>query len=191
MKYVVKGLKYLGYVLLTSLALIFIWVFIQTKIRPNEIPSIFGYKPFIVLSGSMETELYEGDLAIVKKVNPSDLKVKDIIAFRDEDNYVVTHRIIQVVEGEDNKVEFKTKGDNNNTEDSGTVKLKNVEGLYVKKISGFGNVILVLQKPITLGIIMLIIVLIGIIWVTAGNNKLSKEEKLELERLRSEKHQDK
>ena len=73
MKYVIKGLKYIGYILLISLALIFIWVFIQTKIKPKEIPSIFGYKPFIVLSGSMETELFRGDLAIVKKID-ADIK---------------------------------------------------------------------------------------------------------------------
>ena len=66
MKYVIKTLKYLMYVLLTLLALIFIWVFIQTKIKPDEIPSIFGYKPFIVLSGSLETEIYKGDLVIVQ-----------------------------------------------------------------------------------------------------------------------------
>ena len=190
MKYLVRGLKYLGYALLVSLALIFIWVFIQTKIKPNQIPSIFGYKPFIVLSGSMETELYSGDLAIVKNVNPNNLKVNDIIAFRDEENYVVTHRIINVL-GEGKEIEFVTKGDNNNTEDSGTVKLDDVEGLYVNKISGLGNIILVMQKPITLAIILVIIVLIGIIWITMGNNKLSKEEKLELERLRKQKQQDK
>lgn len=57
----------------------------------------------------------------------------------------------------------------------------------MKKISGLGNVILVMQKPITLVIILILIALIGALWIVTGNNKLSKEEKLELERLRREK----
>ena len=186
MKYVIKGLKYLGYIILISLALIFLWVFIQTRIHPKEIPSIFGYKPFIVLSGSMETELYRGDLAIVKKTDANKLKVNDIIAFSDEDNYVVTHRIIDI-KNDNGEIEFVTKGDNNNTEDNGTVKVDSVEGKYISKISGFGNVILVMQKPITLIVTLFIIILIGLLWISANNNKLSKEEKQELERLRKEK----
>ena len=189
MKYVIKTLKYIGYALLTLLALIFIWVFIQTKIHPDEIPSVFGYKPFIVLSGSMETELYKGDLAIVKNINPDTLKVNDIIAFSDEDKFVVTHRIVEITQNEDGEVEFITKGDNNNTKDSGTVKKENVEGLYVKKISGFGNVVLTMQKPITLITVLAIVVLVAIIWITASDNKLTKEERQELERLRSEKQE--
>ena len=191
MKYVIKTLKYLMYVLLTLLALIFIWVFIQTKIKPDEIPSIFGYKPFIVLSGSMETEIYKGDLVIVKKIDAKNLKINDIIAFSDENDYVVTHRIIDIKTNENKEIEFVTKGDNNSDEDSGTVKLKDVEGIYVNKISGFGNVILLMQKPITLAITLVIIILIGVFWIVSGNNRLSKEEKLELERLRREKQQDK
>ena len=76
---------------------IIISVFIQTKVSPEKIPSIFGYKPFIVLSGSMEAEIYKGDLAIVKNVDATTLKKNDIIAFRDEEGYVVTHRIVKVV----------------------------------------------------------------------------------------------
>ena len=190
MKYIIKILKYLGYILLLLLVMIFVWIFIQTKINPDEIPSIFGYKPFIVLSGSMETELFRGDLAIVKKIDADKLKVNDIIAFSDEDNYVVTHRITKIVDDNGN-IKFITKGDNNNIEDDGMVDPSSVEGIYVSKISGFGNVILVMQKPITLAITLFIIILIGLLWISANNNKLSKEEKLELERLRKEKQGDK
>ena len=46
---------------------------------PDKIPDIFGIKPMIVLSGSMETEIYTGDVAFVKEVNPNELKKQDII----------------------------------------------------------------------------------------------------------------
>ena len=86
---------------------------IQAKSNPNDVPSLFGYKPFIVLSGSMETEIYVGDLVIVKEVDSSTLKENDIIAFRDSENLVTTHRIVNVINS-DKGLCFETKGDNNN-----------------------------------------------------------------------------
>ena len=46
-----------------------------------------------------------------------------------------------------------------------------------------------MQKPITLLISLVIIVAAGIIWIMLGKNKLSKEEREELELLRKEKNQ--
>ena len=186
MKKLLKVLKWIGISILGLLAIIFACIIIQTKVSPNKVPSIFGYKPFIVLSGSMETELYKGDLAIVKKIDPKELKVKDIIAFREEEKRVVTHRIVEINE-ENGEVRFTTKGDNNNTNDDGFVKFSQVEGRYVGKIKGLGNVLLVLQKPATLIIILCLIVTLGVLWIVLGNNRLSKEERKELEQLRKEK----
>lgn len=189
MKKLVKIFKYILVVILSFLAIICFLVFIQSKVSPNKIPSIFGYKPFIVLSGSMETEIFKGDLAIVKNVNLNSLHEKDIIAFRDENNHVVTHRIVSIskINGE---LEFVTKGDNNNTADDGIVISKDIEGKYVGKISGLGNVFLALQKPSTLFLILGIIVLFGVVWIVIGNSKLSIEERKELEQLRKEKNKD-
>ena len=73
-----KIIKYILFSILVFLAIICVSVFIQIKLNPNKIPSIFSYKPFIVLSGSMESELYKGDLAIVREVNPKTLKKQDV-----------------------------------------------------------------------------------------------------------------
>ena len=176
---VVKIIKYFLIAVLILLALMFTWVFIQSKTKPKEVPSLFGYKPFIVLSGSMETELYRGDLAIIKEVDVNTLKENDIVAFRDRKNYVVTHRIVKIDNGK-----FITKGDNNNKDDADPVSKSKIEGLYVYKISGLGYILLVMQRPSTLLFIIAIIILIGVIWISSDNNKLSKEERKELEQLR-------
>lgn len=189
-KYFLLVIKYILLVFLVSLSLLFISVFIQIKVSPNKIPSIFGYKPFIVLSGSMETELYKGDLAIVKTVDKNTLIKQDTIALRDNKNYVVTHRIVDIIQKKGKK-EFITKGDNNNGNDSGTVSLDNIEGKYIFKISGLGNVLLELKKPLTLFVILGIIAVFGIIWIILGNNRLSSSERKELESLRKEKQQKK
>lgn len=85
----------LGIILISNLFIIF-----QSKTNKDKVPSVFGYKPFIVLSGSMEGQIHKGDLIITKEIDPTTLKINDIIAFRDAENTVTTHRIIDIVEDE-------------------------------------------------------------------------------------------
>ncbi len=77
---------------------------------PDKIPDIFGYKPMIVLSGSMETSIHTGDLVFVKMVDPKILKENDVIAFRNEENTVTTHRIVEIVnENRNTKIQNKRR----------------------------------------------------------------------------------
>ena len=79
---------------------------------------------------------------------------------------------------------FVTKGDNNNIKDSGYVEEDNIEGIYINKISGFGNVLLFMQKPSTL-IVTLIIIAVGeTIFILIDNSKLSLSDRKELEEYR-------
>ena len=50
-------------------------ILINSYTHPNKIPSFFGWKPFIVLSGSMETQISVGDVVIVKEVDTKITKV--------------------------------------------------------------------------------------------------------------------
>ena len=63
-----------------------LYIIYQSKTNKDKVPSLFGYKPFIVLSGSMEGKIHKGDLIITKQTNPKKLKVNDIIAFRYSEN---------------------------------------------------------------------------------------------------------
>lgn len=129
-------------IILTIIIFISGTIIISSYINPNEVPSFLGWKPFIVLSGSMESEIMTGDIAVVKEIDVKDLKEGDIIAFKTDDNIVITHRIVDIVE-ENGEVRYITKGDNNNTEDSGYVVSSQIEGMYKFKISRlrkFGNV---------------------------------------------------
>ena len=151
-----------------------VYVIIQTKSKPNSVPSIFGYKPFIVLSGSMETDIYVGDLVFVKEVNPSTLKVNDIIAFRDSENFVTTHRIINILNIDKERC-FETKGDNNNTKDESIVCPDSIEGKYHFKISKVGNAILFIQQPLGFIVLMLTLLIICIFIYLISNKKISNQ----------------
>lgn len=121
-------------------------ILVNSILKPDEIPSFFGWKPFIVLSGSMETEIYPGDLAVVKEVDLTTLKENDIVAFKSGE-IVITHRIVDII-NENDETKYITKGDNNNTQDIGYVYPDDIEGKYQFKISKIGNFAMFVQTPV-------------------------------------------
>ncbi|ETP71442.1 signal peptidase I [Lachnospiraceae bacterium JC7] len=86
---------------------------------------LFGWKPVIVLSDSMEPTYNSGKIVLVKEKEETP-KINDIVMFRQK-NYgmdsFVTHRIV----GLDNNG-YITKGDANNTEDPGRIQEKDIVG---------------------------------------------------------------
>ena len=93
-------------------------------------PQLMGYKPIVVLSGSMEPTYKTGGVIYYKPVSsPSELKVNDVITFQFDNAAFVTHRIV----GFYNDDEYITKGDNNNSEDTRSVKFSEVQGKVADK----------------------------------------------------------
>ena len=123
---------------------------IQIICRSNKTPEFFGIMTYSITYSSMEPEINKGDLVIAKKVKEDELKVGDIIGFR-QGQKTIFHRITKIIDG-DSK-EYKTKG-NNNTEDSGTIRYDLIDGKFIKKIPFLGNLKLLLKKPIFIFIIL-------------------------------------
>ena len=101
----------------------------------GEVPTVFGrYSLLVVESGSMEPTLTVGSVIVSRK--PEDaaaLKTGDIVTFRTGTGYVVTHRIIEVIDG--NPVNYRTKGDNPvNSPDEELLVPERVIGVFVVKI---------------------------------------------------------
>ena len=63
-----------GCVILIPILAINLWIIVQSKSNNEKVPSVFGYKPFIVLSGSMESDIRKGDLIIT---NYSEYEITD------------------------------------------------------------------------------------------------------------------
>lgn len=178
-------IKVIFFMICIILLLIGMSIIYKANKYPDKVPDVFGIKPFIVLSGSMETEIYTGDLAFVKFIEPKELKPNDIIAFRNEENTVTTHRIIEIIK-ENGQTFYKTKGDANNTEDASLVSTDSVEGIYIGKIPKLGNMLMFLQEPIGLVIVLLVILVIGMIWLYATNKSDMKKVIQEDEKYRKE-----
>ena len=162
-----KGIKKVITVLVLILFIVIVTVGItiiyKSYSEPNKIPSVFGWKPFIVLSGSMEDTIMPGDLIFTQEIDALELKEGDIISFRTNKYTVITHRIINIVD-EEGERKYYTKGDNNNSADKDPICNDQIEGIYRYRIPKLGEIALNLQKPIGIVICIslpLIIVLIA------------------------------
>ena len=173
MQKIKKAISIIVVLILIPILLMSIVILVDSYTHPNEVPSFFGWKPFIVLSGSMETQISAGDIVVVKEIDTNELKKGDIIAFKDG-NIVITHRIDEVTEI-DGKTQYITKGDNNSTQDIGYVSPEQVEGVFKFKIARLGNIAMFIQTPLGM-IVCLSIPIIIIILLQTADSKKEKEE---------------
>lgn len=128
---------------------------IQSKKHPEKVPTIFGISPLTVLTNSMHPYMKAGDLVIIKKAKPTDVKVNDVITFKETPTKFITHRVASIKQNQGN-IGFVTKGDNNNTADSNIVTSNNLVGKLVLKIPKAGYFAKFVSGPI--GFILLILI---------------------------------
>lgn len=76
------------------------------------VPSIWGYKPLVVISGSMEPTLTVGGILYYHEKNIEDFNTNDILVYELND-HIISHRVHDITENG-----FITKGDANNSYDS-------------------------------------------------------------------------
>ena len=68
-------------IIIIFLIVVNINILIENKKNPDKIPSILGYIPMIVVSGSMEPIINEGDLVIAKRTLDEVFEKNDIVIF--------------------------------------------------------------------------------------------------------------
>lgn len=148
---------------------------------------VLGLQVYTVLSGSMEPNYHVGSIIYVKEVDPATLQVGDAISFMISDNTVATHRIVEVLPDENNPsvIRFRTKGDNNDIEDTNPVHCNNVLGKVVGTIPLLGYVSDFVQNPpgtyITLGAAAILVLAVFLPDIIGGIRDLKDETKPEPE----------
>lgn len=154
-----KALTVVGIILcviMLPILIVNVTMIIKSYTNPEKYPTFAGYTMMIVLSPSMEDTIKTGDLILVKTAEPESIKGEsaagaqdgDIISFFDPDSEkqsVLTHRCVEVTTDKEGKLAFKTKGDNNISEDISLAPAENLIGTYITRIPGAGNVAMWLQ----------------------------------------------
>lgn len=183
-------------VILIPVLILNITLIIKSYTNKDEVPSVGGYLPMIVLTDSMDPYIKSGDLIICHTIDAKDIKKDDVISFFDPEGNgtsVVTHRVTSVI-NENGKLSFKTKGDANNTEDDVAVPAEDVVGIYKTRFAKIGNIAMFMQT--TPGLILCVAVPIALIIgydvirrrMYEKNQKKDTEALLaELEKLKAEK----
>ena len=86
------------------------------------VPCLWGHKPLVVISGSMEPTLKVGGILYYEKIELEDFKTNDILVYKTKD-HIISHRIVDIVDDG-----FITKGDANNSVDNNLINKNQVLG---------------------------------------------------------------
>lgn len=182
-----KAIKYAGVAVCGLLVLILVvnvTFIVKSYIYPDRVPDFLGYKPFIVLSGSMEPAIQAGDLIITKVIEPEKIAVGDIIAFEAEKNTIVTHRVTDVRTEEG--LSFLTKGDANTGADARAVGVDDLEGIYLWRLAGVGNFAMFLQTPLGMLLFVITPLCLFILYDIVSRNRRSRAERSRTAELEAE-----
>lgn len=147
-----KILHYITTVIMYSvfLVLIFIGLILLMYVIDIKKNAASGqYKPplvsaYVIISPSMVPTIKVQDAVVIKRVEPENIKVGDIITFTSTDDrysgITITHRVVGVEKTTTGKYMFRTKGDNNNTEDPTLVAENYINGKVILKIPKIGYI---------------------------------------------------
>lgn len=139
----VMSILFTVFIYLLSAGIIIAALLFAFNVSPDK--SIFGYRYYTVLTGSMAPSYNTGDMIFVQIVDPETIEVNDVITFnpsKDSDAYL-THRVSEKIENYMGSgiTCFRTKGDSNNTEDGFLIEGSRIIGVVRFKLPGFGYVV--------------------------------------------------
>lgn len=142
-------------------------------------------RPFAVVDGTSMLPTYrDKDLVVVQGVNPSEIKLGDVIIYHQPNNYenLIIHRVINVSIIND-QIFFKAKGDNNFREDPWLIPANNVVGKAIYHAPSIGLIFIVLTSPlidgITLGNFLSILIIALLIFTSYRTPLREKNEETE------------
>ena len=110
---VFKAIKLAIKIILIVFVVAFVLMVALQRFSDNKF-SLFNFRMFTVVSGSMEPKYNIGDVLIAKETEPSKIKVGDAISYFGKSGSVkgkvITHRVIEIEKDSEGKYMFYTKG---------------------------------------------------------------------------------
>lgn len=151
-----------------SVLAIFLFYIGLNVVAPRKVVPVFGFQHFVISSTSMEPDLLFGDVVVIEKVKPEDLKVGDIITYyayvdpADTSMRRVTHYLAELRVTEDGTI-YKTRRADTNVLDSWEVQEEDILGRYMGHFNGLGKITLFMTHPLGVRIIVINVVIISLI----------------------------
>ena len=152
-------LKILHIPIIALIVFLVIYMGYMKYVKHEKNINLFGFRQYIVATGSMEPKYKVGDLVFIRKTPEEKIKIGDIINYISENGTdTITHRVTDIIK-KDGQIYYQTKGDNNNSEDPELVKYRQVKGKLVFKISKLGTIITNLLTGTGIAILFVFILL--------------------------------
>ena len=127
------------------------------------VPRLLGWQTVTVMSGSMAPAYaIDAELALAP-VDPTDVRVGDVIAFQSEaDRPMITHRVV-AIENTAGNLTFVTKGDANEDPDTNPVVASAIRGRVVFGVPHLGLFVRAVHNPIGFAVLLVLpgLLLIG------------------------------
>lgn len=124
------------------------FIIIFTALGINLLSSgVLKYGMMSIGSGSMTPKINKGDAVVYEKLGSHELKVGEILVFRKEKK-VVVHRIIEIVDLNNNEKIYYTKGDANESPDGYPIEKKDILGFVKFRVRYIGIPSVILGESI-------------------------------------------
>ncbi len=149
---------------------------------PNMTIKVFQFKPYVVITESMEPVLNVDDMIIVTNPNVDKLEVGDIITFKADIDYngskeIVTHYIFSITEDGDDYI-IRTNRYGSTVPDTWILRSADVIGVYGFRIPQLGVFINFVKSPFGIAAIAVNAVVIGAIIYIVKSGKKEKDQKI-------------
>ena len=140
----------------------------------------FGFSYYEVLSGSMQSMIPQGSLAIIRQTPAREIREGDVITFLRSDEETVTHQVMEIVPDFDGSgaLGFRTKGTDNPDPDPDIVAAVNVLGVVKLQIPNLGFTLRWVSDNIKyVFILFILVILISIaLRVLLGERRVQQSE---------------
>ncbi|MDO9629766.1 MAG: signal peptidase I [Acholeplasmataceae bacterium] len=151
---------------------------------PNMTIKVFQFKPFVVVTQSMEPVIDVDDMVVVLNPNVDKLKVGDIITFRADIDYngtkeIVTHYIHTITENNDGDRIFRTNRYGSTVPDTWILKDSDIIGVYAFRIRQLGVFVNFIKSPFGIAAVSVNLIVIGSIVYLVKSGKKEKIEVVE------------
>jgi signal peptidase len=149
---------------------------------PSQTVKIFQFKPYVVVTESMEPVINVNDLIIVTNPNLDKLEVGDIITFNADIDYngtkeVVTHYIYSISENTDGDRIFRTVRNGGTVPDTWVLQDGDILGSYAFRIQKLGNIINFVKSPFGIAAITVnVVVIVSIVYIIKSSKKQQEEK---------------
>lgn len=179
-----NGSKLVGTIVFYVLAGLLLFYILLELFIPSVTIKVFQFKPYVVITESMEPVLNVNDMVVVVNPNLDKLEVGDIITFKADINYdgekeVITHYINAIEEDVDGDRIFRTNRYGSTVPDTWILHDSDVIGVYGFRIPQMGMFINFVKSPFGIAAVSVNLIIIGVIIFLVKSGKKETDNKIE------------